>query len=270
MLSLLKRDVPKIEFYSVIPGLEEVSPPIIARDDTLPKWVRAHSQETKDLLKDKKNLTVPHFRIERCPGIRGILEQGINIKIWQDIKLILHEDGKYEWNTPIKCADLINGRHISPEVQCHAGSQFPEFAQARKDTWPHIIKIISNWRVSISKGWHFLMLPNYYSDHQWFSAVPGIYDPAYGRHININLQVHIPYGEVLFPAGTSMVKMIPIKKDQKFDLKIKKVTQEDLEKESAASASIKKKFWASRKEQEEDIGNIYATKCPFLSSLLKK
>lgn len=270
MFSIFNFGKPKIELYSVIPGIENLSPPIRAQDDVLPKWVKTHSQITKNILKEDGALTKTAFCIERCPGIRGLLDQGIHIKTWQDIKLVLHKDGKYEWDSPTKVADLINGRLISPDVQSHAGSQFPEFCSARNDTWPNIIKIMSNWRISISKGWHFLMLPNYYSDNQWFSAVPGIYNPEFGKHININLQIHINEGQVFFPAGTTLVKMIPIKKNQNFDLKIREVTEKDLVKERATLAAIRKSFWASRKEQLQDIENIYKnTKCPFLSSLFQ-
>lgn len=268
MLSFLAGNKPKIEFYSIVPGIEDLSPPIRAKDDTLPKWVKHHSQNTKALLKEEGSIAKTAFCIERCPGIRGIMDQGIHIKTWQDIKLNIHKDGKYEWDTPTKVADLINGHFISPDIQSHSGNQFPEFCFSRKDTWPHIIKIMSNWRVSISKGWYFLMLPNYYSDHTWFSAVPGIYNPEYGRHININLQIHIDEGQVFFPAGTTLVKMIPIKKNQDFDLFIRKVNNSDIIKEKATMAAIRKSFWSSRKEQAQDITNIYKdTKCPFLASI---
>ena len=270
MLSFFREKKPKIEFYSVVPGLENISPPIRAKDDTLPKWIRTHSQATKNRLKEDGALTKTAFCIERCPGIRGIVDQGIHIKTWQDIKLNLLKDNKYEWDTPTKVGDLINGRLISPDIQSHAGAQFPEFCLSRSDTWPNIIKIMSNWRVSISKGWYFLMLPNYYSDNPWFTAVPGIYNPEYGRHININLQIHINEGQVFFPAGTTLVKMIPIKKDQDFDLKIRKVTDDDIRNEMAALAAIKKSFWASRKDQAEDIDKIYKdSRCPFLNSIFK-
>lgn len=261
-----KKDEPVVEFYSIIPGIDNLSPPIKARDDYPPKWIKTHAQITKNILENESSATSPNFRIERCPGIRGMTEQGISIKTWQDMKLTLSEDGKFEWHTPTKHQDLINGKYVSPEVQAHAGEQFPEFCRSRADTWPHIIKIVTNWRVSITKGWHFLMLPNYYSDHPWFTAVPGIYNPEYGRHINVNLQIHIKNGEVFFPAGTTIVKMIPVKKDQDFNLKIRKVTEEDLIHEGATLAAIKKRFWSSRKEQIKDLENIYASKCPFFKS----
>lgn len=272
MISLFKRkEVPKIEFYSLIPGLEEIHPPIRAKEDVLPKWIKTHSGGTKTLLDDENSLITQSFRIERCPGIRGILEEGISVKVWQDIKIKVSKDGQYQWESPSKTADLINGKYMSPEVQAHSGDQFPEYCTARKDSWPHIIKIMTNWRVSITQGWQFLMLPNYYSDNQWFSAVPGIYNPEYGRHINVNIQLHREEGVFFFPSGTTICKMIPVKKNQKFDLKIRRVNEEDVIKETAAWAAVKKRFWASRKEQAEDIKNIYAnSSCPFLTNLFHK
>ena len=115
----------------------------------------------------------------------------------------------------------------------------------------------------MNENWQLLLLPNYYSNESsLFSAVPGIFDPAFGAHLNINLQFHhrAPFSFII-PAGTSIVKMIPIKKRQNFNIKINKVTAKEVHEENLTLALLKKKFVSSRKDQLKDLAKI--RKCPF-------
>jgi hypothetical protein len=110
-------------------------------------------------------------------------------------------------------------------------------------------------------------LPTYYSNYSnIFSAVPGIFNPEFGNHLNINIQIHrkAPFSFVI-PAGTPIVKMIPIKKHNNFNFKIRKVTQKDVEIEHTTLALIKKRYVSSRKEQRKDIDEARSSisKCPF-------
>jgi hypothetical protein len=267
---------PKIEFYSIIPALEEVNPPILAARDKSPDWIKNKLNNSKEAIKsiDQYNgeeaKTSPTFLMERCPGIRGIMNEGIHLKTWQDIKVsLISDDGKYLVETPTPSSSLINGHFINPEVQSHNGGQFPEFCGSRNDTWPHVLKIMSNWRVKISPGWQFFLLPNYYSNESpLFSAVPGVFNPELGNHLNINIQVHKRAPTAfLIPAGTTIVKLIPIKKEQKINFKVRGVTPKDVMKEQIVLSVLKKRYVAQRKEQISDIKKIEKSieKCPFFS-----
>jgi hypothetical protein len=267
---------PKIEFYSIVPGLGEINPPILGIQDRSSSWVKNRTIDTKQLVKKIEEFTPdgektnPLFIMEKCPGIRGVMNEGIHLRTWQDIKVsLISDDGKYLVETPVQSASLINGHFINPEVQSHSGKQFPEFCEARNDTWPHILKIMSNWRVKISSGWQFLMLPNYYSNESPnFSAVPGIFNPELGSHLNINIQVHKRSPNVIFiPAGTTIVKLIPVRKEQKYKIKIRPVNGKDVAQEQTVLAVLKKRFLSNRKEQILDLKKIETGigKCPFFS-----
>jgi hypothetical protein len=267
---------PKIEFYSIIPGLEEINPPALGLQDRSATWIKNRTNSTKELVKKIEEFTpegertTPLFIMEKCPGIRGVMNEGIHLRTWQDIKIsLISDDGKYIAETPIQSASLINGNFISPEIQSHSGKQFPEFCEARDDTWPHILKIMSNWRVKISPEWQFLLLPNYYSNESpYFSAVPGVFNPEFGNHLNINIQIHRKAPNVLFiPAGTTIVKLIPIRKEQKYNFKIRSVNQRDIIREQTNLAVLKKRYISNRKEQISDLNKIEKKmqKCPFLS-----
>jgi hypothetical protein len=273
--SLFKKDDPEIEFYSIIPGLEQVSPPIKAGHDLNPTWLKSRLEETKirlDDYNDDKKLdgrsAGDTFFIEKCPGIRDMMSKGIHLKTWQDIRVnLITNEGSFSIDTPTSTAHLVNGKFINPEVQSHNGQQFPEFAQGREDTWPHILKIMSNWRIVMNKDWQLILLPTYYSNYSnIFSAVPGIFNPEFGNHLNINIQIHrrAPFSFVI-PAGTPIVKMIPVKKHNNFNFKIRKVTQKDVEIEQTTLALIKKRYVSSRKEQKKDIDEARSSisKCPF-------
>jgi len=275
ILSLFRED-PEIEFYSIVPGLEEINQPILAYKDSVPNWVRNRSEKTKETLKNinlnPASIAGNTFFVEKCPGIRSIMNEGIHLKTWQDIKISLisnDEKGEYLIHSPTQTSSLTNGNFISPEVQSHNGDQFPEFIKSREDSWPHILKIMSNWRVNINKNWQLLLLPTYYSNESpLFSAVPGIFNPEFGSHLNINIQIHkkAPTSFII-PAGTSIVKLIPIKKNQNFDIKIRKVTNKDIVKEQATLALLKKRFITSRKEQLGDLEKMRGSikKCPFFN-----
>jgi hypothetical protein len=275
ILSFFKKDDPEIEFYSIIPGLEEVSQPIKAFHDENPSWLKNRLEKTKiyiDDFHDNKNLNPKGntFFVEKCPGIRSIMNEGIHLKTWQDIRVTLisnDDDGKFLIETPTPAGNLKNGQFINPEVQSHNGNQFPEFARSREDTWPHLLKIMSNWRVNMNKDWQLMLLPVYYSNtSNLFSAVPGIFNPEFGSHLNINIQIHrkAPFS-FLIPAGTSIVKMIPIKKNNNFNFNVRKVTDNDIFKEEATLALLKKRYISSRKDQINDLNKLRSSisKCPF-------
>lgn len=264
MLFLFKKK-PKIEFYNVCDGLENISPPIRAKDEPNPKWVSQHAAETRKWLEEKKVPDSHRFSIEKCPGIRGIMDLGFHLKTWQDISLFLNPDGSFKFHLPNQLSFFSpEAKVFEPEVQSHSGDQFPSFCHSRQDTFPTIIKIVTPWRAKMTPGWAFVLLPIYYSDNPWFSAVPGIWNPQYGRHLNINLQIHKKAGEsVFFPAGTSIVKMVPIKLDQKFDFSVRKISPEELNAEKFAVPLIRRNFVPSRKKQREDVEKIYSGKCPF-------
>lgn len=276
VLSLFKKDDPEIEFYSIIPGLEEANPPIKAFHDENPIWLKSRLEKSKieiDEFLDNRNINHAKgnvFLLEKCPGIRSIMNEGIHLKTWQDIRINLisnDDNGQFLIDTPTPTINLKNGHFINPEVQSHNGNQFPEFAKSRDDTWPHILKIMSNWRVSMNKNWQLMLLPVYYSNNlNLFSAVPGIFNPEFGSHLNINIQIHkkAPFSFII-PAGTSIVKMIPIKKNNNFNFKVRRVTDQDIFQEEMTLALLKKRYISSRKEQVNDINKIKASilKCPF-------
>lgn len=281
ILSFIEKDDPEIEFYSIIPGLEEIHCPVKAFHDENPNWLKSRLEKTKIHIEEfynNENLNKKNspFFIEKCPGIRSMMNEGIHLKTWQDIKITLasnDDDGKYFLETPTPAINLTNGRFINPEVQSHHGNQFPEFIKSQEYTWPHLLKIMSNWRVNINKNWQLMLLPVYYSNmSNIFSAVPGIFNPEFGSHLNINIQIYkkAPFSFVI-PAGTSIVKMIPIKKNNVFDFKIRKVKDEDIQKEELTLALLKKRYISSRKEQINDLNKVKSSiyKCPFLKNILK-
>jgi len=261
---------PKIEFYNICQGLEKINPPIYARKEPLPKWVKEHAADSKKWLEENKIPTSARFSIEKCPGIRGVMDLGFHLKTWQDISLFLNPDGSFKWHMPNQLSFFNpNAKFIEPEVQFHTANQFPAFCNSREDTFPTIVKIITPWRAKMPKGWVFLLLPVFYSDNPWFSAVPGIWNPEYGRHLNINLQIHKKAGSsVFFPAGISIVKMLPINLNENIEFSVREISKQEEKAEQIAIPSIRTSFVPSRKKQREHIDKIYESKCPFLSKFL--
>lgn len=255
---------PKIEFYTICKGLEKINPPVQARDEPNPKWVAAHASETRKWLEQNKVPIASRFSVEKCPGIRGVMDVGYHLKTWQDISIDLLEDGTFKFYLPNRLSVLDeNAKFFEPEVQSHTKEQFPSFCTSREDTFSTIVKIVTPWRVKMTPGWVFLMLPVYYSDNPWFSAVPGVFNPEFGRHLNVNLQIHKKIGPVFFPAGTSIVKLIPFKKDEIYDFTVREITDKEIQAEKIALPLIRQSFIPSRKKQKENIKTAYS-ECPFL------
>jgi hypothetical protein len=59
--------------------------------------------------------------------------------------------------------------------------------------------------------------------------------------------------------------MIPIKKNNNFNFNVRKVTDNDIFKEEATLALLKKRYISSRKDQINDLNKLRSSisKCPF-------
>jgi len=264
---------PKFEFYNLLPGFELIYPPERA-GNFIPKWLKTHTAEYKGLIEKNKGAPNPQplFTLTKCPGIKNLITRGILLKSWQDIYIELLPDGGIIWKTPTPVQNIKNGELISPEIQYHPSSQFPEFTMSREDTFPTIIKIMTPWRCKMPKDWTFILSPIHYGDDPWFTPLSGTWDGTFGAQLNINLQIHKKVGKFLIKAGTPIVKLIPVPKKEDFDLIVRQTKISEVEEERYVQAILHSKYNTDHKYSQSKINEFRKSfsKCPFLIPKLKK
>ena len=146
ILSIFKRDKPKIEFCSEIIGLEKFMPIIPAKDLPL-DWVkRALADVKKEGLIETGINTKAH--ITRCPGIMSSRTQGWIVRLHQDIE-IEATDKHIVWRTPINDQKYSHDL-LEPTVNTFQDYVLYQFMKKwPKGAHPMVVKINTPWHVKI-------------------------------------------------------------------------------------------------------------------------
>ena len=242
----------KVEFYSVIDGIEMMYPPLPATDIEM-NWING----AKDFyVKTQKAggagaSTGAHL----CTGIRDFLNNAYVLTAWHDF--IIHTYGdmrSFEADTTITNASLMNGRS---GVEFFPPEQFGDHAILPPQTLKSVIKIPTPWRFNMPKGWGLMYAPLHYGDEARFSSVVGVIKPEVLNEINAVLFWHVLEGATFVKAGTPLCYLIPVKLDEKLDVTVRAATEKEKKFEvvrkdcaysvwrnkAAAYAKIYKSFW---------------------------
>lgn len=208
-----------IEFYSTIPGVEEVCPIIEAKDFS-PKWVAKAKAEYIEKLKQGDQR---FYHIFQCPGIFDLFKTGYIVPMWHDI-IIQTNKNKEAFNWIVPTADLPELTEI-PLVGTHHHS-LTEVLPTRPYSIKPIVKINTPWRVIAPRGVKFLTIPIAYPDSFEFDQSIGILDPGVNSEINAQLYWNLLDGEYTIKAGTPLMHLIPLS-DEKFNFVCRAITNKD-------------------------------------------
>jgi hypothetical protein len=189
-------------FYTTIRGVEKIHPIIPVR------------QHTHEWLKKSKSTFTKESHVLKCPGIKDSMMQGWLIKLWQDIRLRIEEDGSYTWDSPSDMAKLSNNLNESQFAFHNEKMFFDHTERWPEDTFKKVVKINIPYVVEVPKGYWLYQVHPFYLDENRFTSLPGCYNPDLGMaRLQVPMLVHITKGELKLPAGTIIAQIFLVKKE---------------------------------------------------------
>jgi|DEB0MinimDraft_6_1074348.scaffolds.fasta_scaffold08476_5 hypothetical protein len=193
----------KINFYTTIKGVDNIYP-IIPIKKYIPEW-----------LKKSKSTFNKHSHVLKCPGIKDSLKYGWLIRLWQDIKLDIDENGKYNWSSPSDMAKLSNNLNESQFAFHDENAFYNHTEKWPKDSFTKIVKINIPYVVEVPKGYLLYQVHPFYLDENRFTSLPGAYNPAYGMaRLQVPMIAHISKGSLLLEAGTIVAQLFLVKEEE--------------------------------------------------------
>ena len=213
----------KIEFYTVVEGIELTHPPIPISEVKM-SWIKRSQDFLRTQIKDDpvQTITAAHL----CSGIRNLISTGYAITAWHDIEITTYGDGsQFTWYVP--------GTNIqSMGLKEDPISSFPpkiygDHAVLPPQTLKTIIKIPTPWRVRMPKGWGLMFVPAHYSDENRFTSLVGVLDTEISTSLNAVLYWHCLNEKIVIKAGTPLFYVVPIKLDDELDVTVRVATEKE-------------------------------------------
>jgi hypothetical protein len=244
----------KIEFYSVIEGIEYAYPPIPLTEVDM-RWIEKSQDFLREQIKNKAdphNMNVAHL----CSGIRGLFSVAYAIPAWHDFTIKTNGDEiTFDWITTETSMKNKFG-HADPIGFFHKDI-YGEHAVLPPQTLKTIVKVPTPWRVKMPKGWGLMVLPMHYADENRFSSLIGVLDLETSNALHAVLYWHILEGDIQIKAGTPLFYVVPIKLDENYDYSVRSATEKEIKWESirevvyrsvwkngaAKVKSVYQKFW---------------------------
>ena len=216
---------PKVDFIATIPGVDETMP-IVRASSLRPNWMKKSAQDLKEggsITKQHRhgqemydNPAIQKFNPEeirhtsKCPALQLWHNTGWIIRLHQDVKIEVLDDGNFRWTTPSQSMG-------QPLISSHQEqSMYPFFENWPKDTLKRLIKFNLPWVARIPKGYKLLQLHPFWLDDFRFTTCSGILDPQLGHAAvgTIPMFWHSTSGETIVKAGTPLAQFILIPKDE--------------------------------------------------------
>lgn len=245
----------KIEFYSIVDGIEMMYPPVPANSINM-SWAKG-ARETYARTQ-KEGGAGASTGAHLCSGIRDFLENAYVLTAWHDFNIHTYGDLRsFEAETALTNASIMNGRK---GIEFFPPEQFGDHAVLPPQTAKFIIKVPTPWRFKMPKGWGLMYAPLHYGDEDRFSSVVGVVNPSILNEINAVLFWHVLEGKTFIKAGTPLCYLIPVKLDEKLDVTVRAATEKEKKfdivrrdcaytvwrNKAAAYAKLTKAFWSKK------------------------
>ena len=232
-----QKEKPEIRWWSVIDGVEKVTPIVPARE-YIPDWWKKVERMIDSRVDNKGT-------VRNCPSFPEYINQGFVVPLWTDVYLKIEHD-KWEWKTPNKQFSFSS----------HADEQFRDWVpQHLRDNTSMIVKPACPWRIKTPPGWSVWQLPMYYHYNPLFETLPGIIWSDIHHEINQQM-LFKQYGEFNIPRGTPLAMYVPYKRN-KYTYKVEGPTMENAAWTNEAFMHIATKFKGGYKLHQAE-----AKKCP--------
>ena len=190
-----QKEKPKIHWWSVIDGVDKVTPILPAKEFVPDWWKRVERFINKN--HDQKGT------VRNCPSFPEYINQGFVVPLWCDLHLKIEHD-KYEWQSPDKMFSFSS----------HGDEQFRDYLpQHMKDNTSIVLKPACPWRVKTPPGWSVWQLPMTYHYNPIFETLPGIIWSDIHHEINQQMLMK-QYGEFVIKRGTPLAMYVPYERNK--------------------------------------------------------
>lgn len=167
--------------------------------------------------------------IRTCPGMTGVYHRGAVIPLWSDLAIELGPKG--EGNARWQFSDTHCSAVSHPVEQRGRYLNDKEFLH---------MKLNSPWHIDCEEdiSWVWMGMPWNMDDPTEFAVPTGLVEYKYQNATNINL--FLKYAEekrnLLIPAGTPMVQIVPLD-DRKIDIKCHLLSEQEFKESSKGQTS---------------------------------
>ena len=190
-----QREKPKIHWWSVIDGVDKVTP-ILPAKEFIPDWWKKVERMIDNKLDNKGT-------VRNCPSFPEYITQGFVVPLWCDLHLEVHHDS-WKWKSPEKLFTFNN----------HPGEQFRDWLPKHvQDNTSMVLKPNCPWRVKTPPGWSVWQLPMIYHYNPVFETLPGIIWSDIHHEINQQMLIK-QYGEFFIPRGTPLAMYVPYERNK--------------------------------------------------------
>lgn len=191
---IFKTNTVDIEFWSTLPGLEEVEP-VKRATEFMPEWFKNMPQYTgvaEPKIEDKGTA-------KRCPGIIDFFKDAVVLPMWCDLEMEVNSKNDFKFIPSNKnCV-----------FQVHPHEQFLDHVQT---SYKLILKPLSPWRFKTPKGYSIIQLPMFYNFSDVFETLPGTIWTDIHHEVNPQMAIK-KTGRFTIARGTPLAMYIPIKRE---------------------------------------------------------
>ena len=235
-----KKEKPKIRWWSVIDGVEKVTP-IVPAKEYIPDWWK----RVERMVANTERPEHDKGTVKNCPSFPEFINQGFVVPLWCDLHLIIEND-KFEWRTPEKYFSFSS----------HADVQFRDYVpQHVRDNTSMVLKPSCPWRIKTPPGWSVWQLPMYYHFNPIFETLPGIIWSDIHHEINQQMLMK-RYGEFTIKRGTPLAMYVPYERN-KYTYDISGPNEENATWSNESWIHVRSKFKGGYKLHQAEV-----KKCP--------
>jgi len=183
--------------------------PIISAKKTEKSWwkkMKLHYDVFFSNKRDYFKTTSP--TIKYCPGIYDFTNAGYILPAWQDFQFWVNDDGDVEWEVPEQMGRIEN-------ITAHPKEQV-DTSPILGETASYLLKLISPWSISTSKGTSLIYGKPFYHYSNDFDVCPGVIDSDMDRgpnkEINVFIRFNVRNKIIHIKAGQPLMQIIPFKR----------------------------------------------------------
>ena len=232
-----QREKPKIHWWSVIDGVDKVTP-ILPAKEFIPDWWKRVERMIDNKIDSKGT-------VKNCPSFPEYITQGFVVPLWCDLHIKI-EHAKFEWHTPEKMFSFTT----------HGDDQFRDYLpQHMKDNTSMVLKPACPWRVKTPPGWSVWQLPMTYHYNPLFETLPGIIWSDIHHEINQQMLMR-QYGEFVIKRDTPLAMYVPYERN-KYTYDVSGPNEQNTKWANTAYTHVRTKFKGGYKLHQAKV-----KKCP--------
>jgi len=225
--------------------------PIIPAKQTEKSWwkrMRAHYDVFLSNRRDDFKYTAATMKY--CPGIYDFTNAGYIIPAWQDFQFWVNDNGDIEWEVPHQMTNVEN-------IIAHPKEQV-DTSPILGETASCLLKLISPWSISTSKGTSVIFDKPFYHYSNDFDVCPGVLDSDLDRgankEINVFIRFNIRNKIIHIKAGQPLMQIIPFKRT---NWKLKYTEIDKNFKDTAANSRMKVSTRFAPRVEDKDSLTTY-------------